>query len=91
MPACGGDLHESNLRSGMPRPLRRDRIRSYNLFGESAELPDVLHCETIAARSALHDWELEPHRHGRLHQVLLLRKGTHGSARPRSRSSRRAW
>ncbi len=51
------------------------RIRSYNLFGESQELPDVLHCETIAARSALHDWELAPHRHGRLHQLLLLQRG----------------
>jgi AraC family transcriptional activator of pobA len=59
-------------------PVRRAppaRIRSYNLFGESAELPDVLHVETIAARSALHGWELEPHRHGRLHQVLLIRRG----------------
>ncbi|WHZ12670.1 MAG: Transcriptional regulator PobR, AraC family [Burkholderiaceae bacterium] len=50
-------------------------IRTYNLFGESSELPDVMHCETIAARSALHDWELAPHRHARLHQVLLLGVG----------------
>jgi len=50
-------------------------IRSYSLFGESAQLPDVLHCETIAARSALHDWELAPHRHARLHQLLLLTEG----------------
>jgi len=51
------------------------QIRSFQLFGESAELPDVLHCETIAARSALHDWELAPHRHGRLHQLLLIERG----------------
>jgi AraC family transcriptional activator of pobA len=51
------------------------QIRSYQLFGESAELPDVLHCETIAARSALHDWELAPHRHGRLHQLLYIERG----------------
>lgn len=50
-------------------------IRSYALFGESGELPDVLHCETIAARSALHGWELAPHRHARLHQLLLLTRG----------------
>ncbi len=50
-------------------------IPSYNLFGESAELPDVIHCETIAARSMLHDWELAPHRHARLHQVLVLHAG----------------
>ncbi|MBS0318263.1 MAG: helix-turn-helix domain-containing protein, partial [Proteobacteria bacterium] len=62
-------LDESN----MPHAL--DAIRSYSLFGESSELPDVMHCETIAARSALHDWELAPHRHTRLHQVLLLGVG----------------
>lgn len=52
-----------------------DRILSYSLFGESAHLPDVMHCETIAARSELHDWEFAPHRHGRLHQVLLVESG----------------
>ena len=51
------------------------RIRNYNLFGESTSLPDVLHCETIAARSVLHNWELAPHRHDRLHQLLLLTAG----------------
>ncbi len=53
----------------------RGNILNYNLFGESAHLPDVLHCETIAARSVLHDWELAPHRHDRLHQLLLLTAG----------------
>lgn len=50
-------------------------IRTYSLFGESVNFPDVMHCETIAARSAVHDWELEPHRHARLHQVLALESG----------------
>ncbi len=50
-------------------------IQVYNLFGEREELPDVVHCETIAARSVLHDWELAPHRHARLHQILLIDKG----------------
>jgi len=54
---------------------RPSPIQSYSLFGESTHLPDVLHCETIAARSALHDWELTPHRHSRLHQVLLVQTG----------------
>lgn len=52
-----------------------DTIRNYNLFGETAELPDVVHCETIAARSRLHDWEFRPHRHARLHQFLLIESG----------------
>ncbi|MEW2912982.1 helix-turn-helix domain-containing protein [Leisingera sp. JC11] len=51
------------------------RIDSYNLFGETAELADVLHIETIRARSELHDWELRPHRHARLHQLLVLTSG----------------
>lgn len=50
-------------------------IRSFSLFGESQHLPDVLHCETIAERSVLHDWELAPHRHARLHQVLMIESG----------------
>jgi AraC family transcriptional regulator, transcriptional activator of pobA len=50
-------------------------IQSYSLFGESAHLPDVLHCETIAERSKLHDWELSSHRHSHLHQVLLVQAG----------------
>lgn len=50
-------------------------IQSYSLFGESQHLPDVLHCETIADRSVLHDWELAPHRHARLHQLLYIQSG----------------
>lgn len=62
-------------------------IRLYGLFGETANLADPMHIETIAARSALHDWELAPHRHARLHQLLLLKSGggklhLEGSARP---------
>ncbi|MFY0635074.1 MAG: helix-turn-helix domain-containing protein [Vannielia sp.] len=50
-------------------------INSYNLFGETEDMADVVHCETIAARSVLHDWQLSPHRHARLHQVLLVSSG----------------
>ena len=53
----------------------QDAVRHYSLYGESQHLPDVVHCETIAERSVLHDWELAPHRHDRLHQFLLLRSG----------------
>jgi AraC family transcriptional activator of pobA len=61
------DLYISNMRFGS--------IRTYGLFGETGNLPDPMHIETIAARSALHDWELAPHRHVRLHQLLLLHRG----------------
>jgi AraC family transcriptional activator of pobA len=64
--------HDLLYKSNMPS---RSAIQSYNLFGETSDVPDVIHCETIAARSVLHDWELEPHRHARLHQVLLVARG----------------
>ena len=51
------------------------QIRSYNLFGETDELADVLHVETIRSRSEQHDWELSPHRHARLHQILFMTSG----------------
>ena len=71
MAGADHDLYDSN----MARAAHADTFRSYSLYGESAHLPDVMHCETIPERSALHDWELAPHRHERLHQVLLLRSG----------------
>lgn len=64
-------LYDSNMRSA----ARRQAIQVYNLFGERGDLPDIVHCETIAARSVLHDWEFAPHRHARLHQILLLESG----------------
>jgi AraC family transcriptional activator of pobA len=69
----GTDLYDSNMRSTAPQ------IRHYSLYGELEHLPDVMHCETIAQRSVLHEWELAPHRHGHLHQLLILRQG-HGVA-----------
>ena len=47
-------------------------IPTYVLYGEAGDLPDVLHCEAIETRAALHDWNIRAHRHGRLHQVLLI-------------------
>ncbi|WP_316167854.1 MULTISPECIES: helix-turn-helix domain-containing protein [unclassified Bradyrhizobium] len=65
-------LYKSNMTRRLPHPAS---IRTYNLFGEAGDLPDVVHCETIAARSQLHEWEFAPHRHARLHQILLVEKG----------------
>ena len=52
-------------------------IPRYALYGEperDAER-DFLHVETIAARSSLHDWEIKPHRHRDLLQLLLMVSG----------------
>jgi AraC family transcriptional regulator, transcriptional activator of pobA len=61
--------------SNMQTTPSTSSIKVYNLFGESGDLPDVVHCETIASRSVLHDWTLAVHRHARLHQVLLIERG----------------
>lgn len=61
--------------SNMTQTAANRTIRTYNLFGEASDLPDVVHCETIAARSVLHEWEFAPHRHPRLHQILLIETG----------------
>lgn len=65
-------LYNSNMTEA---PASRS-IQTYNLFGEAGDLPDVVHCETIAARSVLHQWEFAPHRHPRLHQILLIASGS---------------
>jgi AraC family transcriptional activator of pobA len=64
-------LYKSNMQTIPPGRT----VQTYNLFVEAADLPDVVHCETIAARSVLHEWEFAPHRHARLHQILLIERG----------------
>ncbi|EGB98961.2 helix-turn-helix domain-containing protein [Pseudomonas juntendi] len=52
-------------------------VPAFKLYGESAAWPaaDLMHCESIAERSSLHDWEIKPHRHVDLFQILYVRKG----------------
>jgi AraC family transcriptional activator of pobA len=59
----------------MRRVTAQRSIQTYNLFGEDRDFPDVVHCETIAARSVLHGWRISTHRHARLHQFLLIESG----------------
>ncbi|WNW11178.1 helix-turn-helix domain-containing protein [Pseudomonas sp. DTU_2021_1001937_2_SI_NGA_ILE_001] len=49
----------------------------FKLYGETTAwpTPDLIHCESIAERSSLHDWEIKPHRHGDLVQLLFVRTG----------------
>jgi AraC family transcriptional activator of pobA len=69
-------LYNSNMAPTAQKPsIPKPSIQVYNLFGESGDLPDVVHCETIPARSVLHDWTLAVHRHARLHQVLVIQSG----------------
>lgn len=56
---------------------RGNGVPTYKLFGEKAPwpTPEMLHCESIAARSELHNWQITPHRHNGLFQILHLRGG----------------
>ena len=66
-------------------PRRADRqaataLPAYQLYGEprqpgAQDLGDLLHVESIAQRSRLHDWEIRPHRHENLFQILVIRAG----------------
>lgn len=60
------------------RPTAPPSVPTFKLFGEDAPwpTPDMLHCESIAARSALHDWHITPHRHSGLFQLLHLEQGS---------------
>ena len=52
-------------------------IPVFKLYGEQQDWlsPDLLHCETISLRSRIHDWEIRPHRHADLCQLLYVHKG----------------
>ena len=60
------------------RTLRmKNRLPVYSLYGEQGRAADIewLHCESIAERGRLHDWEIRPHRHELLYQILFIRTG----------------
>ncbi len=50
---------------------------TYALYGEPGrtQATDWLHCERIAERSQRHDWEIRPHRHASLLQILHIAQG----------------
>lgn len=49
----------------------------FKLYGETRDwpTPDLIHCESIAERSRLHDWRIRPHRHRDLTHLLYVRAG----------------
>lgn len=54
-------------------------IPLFKLYGESGDswhTPDLIHCETIADRSQLHDWVIKPHRHSDLVHLLYCQSGS---------------
>lgn len=53
------------------------RIPIFKLYGGHEEwpTPDLVHCETIASRSTLHNWHIRAHKHIGLYQILYLSTG----------------
>lgn len=49
----------------------------FHLYGDPPDDSafDFIHIETIASRSAVHDWTIRAHRHRNLFQLLLIEKG----------------
>ncbi|MBL1375843.1 helix-turn-helix domain-containing protein [Zobellella iuensis] len=54
------------------------KIPSYTLYGEPAQpvWHEALHVESISKRSGFYNWEIAPHRHDGLLQLLYLRSGS---------------
>ncbi|WP_447894676.1 helix-turn-helix domain-containing protein [Vreelandella sp. GE22] len=57
---------------------QRPIVPVFKLYGETEHwpTPDLLHCESIAERSRLHDWRIRPHRHADLVHILLIKRGS---------------
>lgn len=53
-------------------------IPVFKLYGETKSwpTPDLMHLESIQERSRLHDWEIQPHRHANLMQLLYVKAGS---------------
>lgn len=57
---------------------RSTAVPAFSLYGEQegASLGGWIHCESIPARSGRYDWEIKPHRHRGLFQILHLSGGS---------------
>ena len=52
-------------------------VPTFKLYGETHpwSTPDLMHLETIFKRSSVHQWEIKPHRHQDLLQLLYIQRG----------------
>lgn len=56
--------------------MKPSTIPSFALYGEAAAPgQELLHIEAVASRSRLYHWEISPHLHQGLYQVLWLQRG----------------
>lgn len=61
----------------MNSQVNTEEIFRYELYGEasSTEDPEFIHIETIQARSRLHNWQIKPHTHHRMFQIVFILRG----------------
>jgi AraC family transcriptional activator of pobA len=73
-----------SVRSNMAKPNSGEidtnaggSVPAFFLYGEASRPSNVclVHAETIAERSRIHDWNISAHRHLALHQLLLIERG----------------
>ncbi len=58
------------------KPRTLARIPSFALYGEDAAPGlELLHIEEIRSRSMLYQWEIEPHLHHGLYQIVWVQRG----------------
>lgn len=81
MDGAGLGLHNSNMPAAARKTPRRPpaaHLPTYALYGEHGrtQATDWLHCETIRERSQRHEWEIKPHRHELLFQILHIHRGS---------------
>lgn len=51
-------------------------IPLFGLYGEAdSDNPQFVHLENIASRSSVNAWQIQPHRHGHMFQLLIMRQG----------------
>lgn len=68
-------LHFPNMKTVVKPPRTIPSYRLYReITGESGDF--WLHCETVPARTRLHDWEISIHRHDGLFQLFSLTAGS---------------
>jgi AraC family transcriptional activator of pobA len=70
-------IPHSKARTRTSRRAGAVPVPAFFLYGEPLQPPDerLVHVETIASRSRQHNWDIRPHRHRDLHQVLLTQRG----------------
>lgn len=71
-------LHFSFIQAGMLQMVTTDlEITKFRLFGEKAGdlAPEFVHVEPIATRSSLYEWNISPHAHPGIVQLLLVMQG----------------